>query len=377
MTEKKIILVAGARPNFMKLAPIVWELRKKRDEQSDSQISQIEYKIVHTEQHYDYEMSRVFFEELDIPEPDYSLGAGSGSHSEQTAKIMVEFDRVCTKEKPEVVVVVGDVNSTLACSVTAKKLGIKVAHVEAGLRSRDMSMPEEINRIVTDSIADYLFVTEKSGIENLKKEGRDEQSIFFVGNTMIDTLVRLLPKAEIKELGNLGIRELDGEYAVMTLHRPSNVDDRNTLGQILDALARISKDMPVIFPVHPRTRKNIEEFDQLKLINDSNIELLPPMPYVDFLKLLKGASLVLTDSGGLQEETTALNVPCFTIRENTERPVTIEEGTNTLVGTSKAGILAAYEEFKNGGGKSGRVPELWDGKAAQRIVTTLLSQTRK
>ncbi len=394
----------------MKVAPLVHQLRK-RDED-------VIWKLVHTGQHYDYEMSKVFFEELEIPEPDYFLGAGSGTHAEQTAHIMVEFEKVCRAEMPDVVVVVGDVNSTLACSVTAKKLNIKVAHVEAGLRSRDMTMPEEINRIVTDSISDYLFVTEKSGIENLKLEGRREQDIYFVGNVMIDTLVRLLPKAEIKELGDLGpsetcpprlpaggqasgrrvekqkrfhpstivptygaggvkIGELDGEYAVVTLHRPSNVDDRKTLGGILDALARISEDMPVIFPVHPRTRKNIEEFDQLKLINDSNIELLPPMPYVDFLKLWKYASLVLTDSGGLQEETTALGIPCFTIRENTERPVTIEEGTNTLVGTSKAGILAAYEEFKNGGGKSGRVPELWDGKAAQRIVTTLLSQTRK
>jgi len=373
------MLVAGARPNFMKLAPIVWELRKKRDEQSDPQISQVEYKIVHTEQHYDYEMSRVFFEELDIPEPDYSLGAGSGSHSEQTAKIMVEFDRVCSKEKPEVVVVVGDVNSTLACSVTAKKLGIKVAHVEAGLRSRDMSMPEEINRIVTDSIADYLFVTEKSGVENLRKEGRDESSILFVGNTMIDTLYYQLEKlknAADSEDHN-AMPKPASPYATVTLHRPSNVDNKATLQDIIEALVTISQDMPIIFPAHPRTIKSIERFGLYDIMDGYDIKVTDPLPYLDFLRLWRGADLVLTDSGGLQEETTALNVPCFTIRENTERPVTIEEGTNTLVGASKAGILSAYQKFENGGGKRGRVPELWDGKAAKRIVTALLSQSRK
>jgi UDP-N-acetylglucosamine 2-epimerase (non-hydrolysing) len=367
----KLLIVAGARPNFMKVAPLVHQLRKSDDD--------VIWKLVHTGQHYDYDMSKVFFEELEIPEPDYFLGAGSGTHAEQTAHIMVEFEKVCFHENPDVIVVVGDVNSTLACSVTAKKLNIKVAHVEAGLRSRDMTMPEEINRIVTDAIADYLFVTEKSGVDNLRHEGRREQDIYFVGNVMIDTLYYQLNK--LKDSKKSGNHEIDAKkknkpFAVVTLHRPSNVDDRNTLGGILDALAHISEDMPVIFPVHPRARKNIEEFDQLKLINDSNIELLPPMPYVDFMKLWKDASLVLTDSGGLQEETTALGIPCFTIRENTERPVTIEEGTNTLVGTSGDGILSAYEEFKNKGSKKGRVPQYWDGKAAQRILGVLMSQLR-
>ena len=390
----EMILVAGARPNFMKIAPIVRALRMHRDQRSEirgpsdpqiTQIAQIEYKIVHTGQHYDYEMSQTFFEELEIPEPDYFLESGSGSHAEQTAKVMVVFEKVCEEENPDVVVVVGDVNSTLACSVTAKKLNIKVAHVEAGLRSRDMTMPEEINRIVTDSISDYLFVTEKSGLENLKLEGRKDDDIFFVGNVMIDTLIRLLPKAEIKGLEpqlnrkekgiqrgkNLGIEGLKDNYAVVTLHRPSNVDKEATLRGILEALVQISEDMPVFFPVHPRTRKKLEEFDLFRLVKHSNIKLLHPMPYVSFLKLWKDSALVLTDSGGLQEETTVLGVPCFTIRENTERPITIEEGTNILVGTRKEGILSAYEEFRKNGGKKGRVPELWDGNAAERIVEIL------
>jgi UDP-N-acetylglucosamine 2-epimerase (non-hydrolysing) len=367
----KLLLVAGARPNFMKISPIVHQLRKNDDD--------VIWKLVHTGQHYDYEMSKVFFEEFEIPEPDYFLGAGSGTHAEQTAHIMVEFEKVCFRENPDVIVVVGDVNSTLACSVTAKKLNIKVAHVEAGLRSLDMTMPEEINRIVTDAIADYLFVTEKSGVDNLKREGRKEQDIYFVGNVMIDTLYYQLSK--LMDSKKSGKQEIDATknnkpFAVVTLHRPSNVDDRNNLGGILNALARISEDMPVIFPVHPRARKSIEEFGHLKLINDSNIELLPPMSYVDFMKLWKDASLVLTDSGGLQEETTALGIPCFTIRANTERPVTIEEGTNTLVGTTGDSILSAYEKFKSKGPKKGRVPQYWDGKAAQRILGLLMSQLR-
>lgn len=365
----KFLLVAGARPNFMKVAPLVHQLRKSDED--------ILWKLVHTGQHYDYEMSKVFFEELEIPEPDHFLGAGSGTHAEQTAHIMVEFEKVCFSENPDMIVVVGDVNSTLACSVTAKKSNIKVAHVEAGLRSHDMTMPEEINRIVTDAIADYLFVTEKSGFDNLRREGRREQDIYFVGNVMIDTLYYQLSK--LKDSNKPGNHEIDNKkknkpFAVVTLHRPSSVDNRNNLRGILGALVRISEDMPVIFPVHPRTMKNIEEFDQLRLINDSNIELVPPMSYVDFMKLWKSASLVLTDSGGLQEETTALGVPCFTIRGNTERPVTIEEGTNTLVGTSVDGILSAYEEFKNKGPKKGRIPQYWDGKAAQRILGVLMSQ---
>ena len=358
----KILLVAGARPNFVKVAPLVYRLR------SDSK--GIKWQIVHTGQHYDYEMSKVFFRELDIPEPDYFLGVGSGSHAEQTAKVMIEFEKVCIKKKPDVVVVVGDVNSTLACSVTAKKLNIKVAHVEAGLRSVDMSMPEEIIRIVTDSISDYLFVTEKSGVENLRKEGKDKQQIFFVGNIMIDTLYHSLKK--LKSLNFQNVKKSD--YAVITLHRPSNVDNKKTLKGILMAFNNISKDMEIYFPIHPRTENNLNNFDLSYLIKDSNIKVMPPMSYLEFLALWKDASLVFTDSGGLQEETTTLGVPCFTIRDNTERPITIEEGTNILVGTAKERIMEAYKKFKAGDRKNGRVPDLWDGKAAERIVEILSSQ---
>ena len=363
----KVLLIAGARPNFMKIAPLVHQLQANG--------AGFEWRFVHTGQHYDYELSKVFLEDLDIVEPHYFLGAGSGTHAEQTARIMMEFENVCLSEHPDVVVVVGDVNSTLACSVTAKKLLVKVAHVEAGLRSRDMTMPEEINRIVTDSIADYLFVTEKSGIKNLEKEGRDERSIFFVGNIMIDTLFYCLRKLHHRQIG--GATRLESQqateapYAVVTLHRPSNVDERQTLEGILEALREISKDMIVYFPIHPRTKKNIERFKLNRLLEDSNVNTSSSLPYLDFLHLWKDAALVLTDSGGLQEETTALGIPCFTIRDNTERPVTIDEGTNILVGTTGQGILAAYKRFKAGERKTGKIPELWDGKTAVRIVKVL------
>jgi len=358
----KIILVAGARPNFMKVAPLIWQLRQEHSSNSSAS-----WQLIHTGQHYDYEMSKVFFEELDIPEPDYFLGAGSGSHAEQTAKVMVEFEKVCLSERPDVVVVVGDVNSTLACSVTAKKLGIKIAHVEAGLRSNDMSMPEEINRIVTDSISDYLFVSEQSGIENLKREGKDVKQIFFVGNIMIDTLYHSLKK--LTHMQNQ--RKVNTPYAVATLHRPSNVDNKKKLKGILAALGKISKDMNIYFPIHPRTEKNREKFNLNYLFKDTHIKLVPPMSYFEFLTLWKDATLVLTDSGGIQEETTALGIPCFTIRENTERPITITEGTNTLVGTTEKRILKAYESFKNGEKKEGKTPELWNGKTAQKIIRVL------
>lgn len=355
----KLLVIAGARPNFMKVAPLIRELRNHN----------VLWRIVHTGQHYDDEMSNVFFETLDIPEPDYFLNVGSGTHAEQTSKIMLEFEKVCQDENPDVIVVVGDVNSTLACSITAKKLHIKVAHVEAGLRSGDLTMPEEINRIVTDSIADSLFVTEKSGIENLKKEGKKDHQIFFVGNIMIDNLFYSLKKVTTAQKRDY----IKSPYAVITLHRPSNVDDRKKLENILMALQEISQDMNVIFPIHPRTKKNIEMFSLSGLIN-TNINVTPPRDYIDFLTLWKDATLVLTDSGGIQEETTALGIPCFTIRENTERPVTVEEGTNTLVGTSRQGILNAYNEFKKGDKKTGKVPELWDGRAAKRIVDVLLQK---
>jgi len=353
----KILLVAGARPNFMKVAPLIHELQNKK---------RANWKLVHTGQHYDYDMSRVFFEDFDIPEPDYFLNVGSGSHAKQTSKIMTEFEKVCIADTPDIIVVVGDVNSTLACSITAKKLGIKVAHVEAGLRSRDMSMPEEINRIVTDSISDYLFVTERSGIKNLKREGKADNQIFFVGNIMIDTLYYCLEKINNKKVIRHAI-----PYAVVTLHRPSNVDNEDKLKGILIALREVSRDLDVYFPIHPRTEKNIKKFNLNYLFKDSNIKIIQPMSYLKFLALWKNAKIVFTDSGGIQEETTVLGIQCFTLRENTERPITIEEGTNILVGTEKETILNAYSNFKFGNVKHGRVPELWDGKAAKRIVNIL------
>jgi len=302
---------------------------------------------------------------------------GSGSHAVQTARIMTAFEEVCLKERPQLAAVVGDVNSTLACSITAKKLHIGVAHVEAGLRSGDMTMPEEVNRIVTDAISDYLFVSERSGVANLRKEGKDEASIFFVGNVMIDTLYFQLQKLTNVEAGatETAVPRPEQSYAVVTLHRPSNVDHREKLRDLILALAEISADMPVIFPVHPRTSKNIEEFGLTGVITKSNVSLVAPLSYMPFLGLWKDAALVLTDSGGLQEETTALGIPCFTIRENTERPVTVDEGTNILVGTDYDKIMAAYGRFKAGEIKSGRVPELWDGKTAERITRILVDRT--
>lgn len=365
--QMKLILVAGARPNFMKVAPIMRALRAR------GAAPGLEWRLVHTGQHYDHGMSKVFFEELEIPEPDYDLGCGSGSHAEQTAKVMVEFEKVCRREAPDVAVVVGDVNSTLACSVTARKLGTHVAHVEAGLRSRDWGMPEEINRVVTDAVADLLFVSERSGLENLAAEGRHD-GVHFVGNVMVDTLLHQLRRLEA---AGAGVRpsswEKSGDYAVVTLHRPSNVDDAGALRGLLEALAEISRAMPVAFPAHPRTRSRIVEFGLGGLLegDGARICLMDPLPYMSFLDIWKDAALVLTDSGGLQEETTALGVPCFTVRENTERPITIEQGTNVLVGTSKEGILGAWRRFRGGETKQGRVPELWDGRAAERIVDVL------
>ena len=358
-----LILVAGARPNFMKIAPIIRAIHQL------NQTNQINYKLVHTGQHYDYEMSQAFFEDLEIPQPDYFLGVGSDSHAVQTARVMMAFEEVCLREKPDAIVVVGDVNSTMACAIVAKKLGIRVAHVEAGLRSRDMSMPEEINRMVTDVLSDWLFVSERSGIANLREEGKPKSAIHFVGNVMIDTLYYQIK--EIEKHGEGGDRP-PGDYAVLTLHRPSNVDDVEKLHDIMRAIATIGEELPVYFPVHPRTQERMEANGVIGALKDKKVRLLPPLPYKAFLSLYKDAKLVMTDSGGLQEETTALGIPCFTIRENTERPITIDEGTNTLVGTTAKGILEAFEVFKNGKTKKGRIPEYWDGKAAERIVDILL-----
>ena len=345
----------------MKIAPLLYEITK--DQRG------VEWQLVHTGQHYDYKMSKVFFDDFDIPKPDHFLDVGSGSHAEQTAKIMLKFEKICLKEQPDIIIVVGDVNSTLACAITAKKLHIKVAHVEAGLRSGDESMPEEINRIVTDSISDYLFATEKSGINNLEKEGQAKEKIFYVGNIMIDTLHYGLEKLKTKPA-----KATASPYAVVTLHRPSNVDNKEKLKEILSALAEISKDIEIYFPVHPRTKEMLEKFKLDDLLKGTNIKVVPPMSYLEFLALWKDASLVLTDSGGIQEETTALGIPCFTIRDNTERPITIEEGTNVLVGTTSKGILEGYQDFKKGAGKTGKLPELWDGKAAGRIIKYLLAK---
>ena len=364
----KILNIAGARPNFMKVAPIYAEMKRRS--------SEFEPMIVHTGQHYDAAMSDSFFEDLRMPKPDVHLGVGSGSHAVQTAKIMTEFEPVVLEHKPDWVLVVGDVNSTIACALVCAKLGVKVAHVEAGLRSRDRSMPEEINRILTDSISDLLFTTSQDADENLLREGLAADKIRFVGNVMIDSLLEHLKIAESSTVrGDLGLVEL--EYAVLTLHRPSNVDDRDVFGGILDALLSVADRLPIVFPVHPRTRAKIEEFGFSDLIASSNIKLIEPLGYLDFMRLYSGARLVLTDSGGLQEETTVLGIPCLTLRNNTERPVTIEMGTNILVGTDPEKIREAASSVLDGEAKSGdkKIPPLWDGKAAVRICDELLGQT--
>ena len=367
----KIFLVAGARPNFMKISPIVRELRTKKE---SGDLEGFSWKIVHTGQHYDYEMSQVFFDELELPIPDYFLEAGSGSHAVQTAKIMMAFEKVCLEETPDLVVVVGDVNSTLACSIVAKKLPIRIAHVEAGLRSFDLSMPEEVNRVVTDSIADYLFATEQSAVENLKKEGKPEETIFFVGQVMIDNLLYQLELLEREDHSRLKTRVLKNQisdYIFLTLHRPSNVDSKETLSGIAASLNQISEERPILFPVHPRTKKMLDAFN-IEL-NDA-ISLLEPLGFRESLFLWKDASLVMTDSGGLQEETTALGIPCLTIRENTERPVTVETGTNTIAGNTREGILDTYRMIMENGKPDATVPPKWDGKAAERIVKILCEE---
>lgn len=377
----KFICVCGARPNFMKIAPIVDALRQTAGAQTT---------LVHTGQHYDRRMSKLFFEDLQIPEPDVNLQVGSGTHAEQTAEVMKRFEPVCLDVRPDWVIVVGDVNSTIACSLVAVKLGIKVAHVEAGLRSFDRAMPEEINRVLTDSISDLLFVTEPSALQNLRHEGVDEARVRFVGNVMIDTLLRSRKRADESDVlrtilpsqsktgspaaeGTGGLEE--GGYAVLTLHRPSNVDCAETFGSILDAIDEIGRDMPIIFPIHPRSRKNIETLGLGQRIESvRNLHLVDPLGYLDFLKLTSAAAIVLTDSGGIQEETTILGVPCLTLRENTERPITTTIGTNRLTGSSAKSILAAYKDVRENPSSSSQMPELWDGQAAQRIVECLMEQ---
>jgi UDP-N-acetylglucosamine 2-epimerase (non-hydrolysing) len=362
----KILNIVGARPNFMKIAPIVREMRRRE--------SDFLPLIVHTGQHYDAAMSDSFFADLDIPAPDFHLEVGSGSHAVQTARVMTAFEPVVVQEKPDWVLVVGDVNSTIACALVCSKLGIKVAHVEAGLRSRDRTMPEEINRILTDAISDLLLTTSPDADENLKREGIAAEKIKFVGNVMIDSLFYNLKKAEtsaVREDLNLNGKD----YAVLTLHRPSNVDSEETFDGLLDALFSISEKIPVIFPIHPRTRARIVEFGFIDAIQNSRIKMIEPLGYLDFMRLYSGSRLVLTDSGGLQEETTALGIPCLTLRENTERPVTIELGTNHLVGTNPEKIKqTAFDILENRfNSKDKKIPPLWDGRAAERICNQLRS----
>jgi UDP-N-acetylglucosamine 2-epimerase (non-hydrolysing) len=361
----KVLLIAGARPNFMKVAPIFAEMKRRAGEFAPM--------IVHTGQHYDAAMSDAFFDDLGMPKPDVHLGVGSGSHAVQTAKIMTEFEPVVLREKPDWVVVVGDVNSTIACALVCSKLGVKVAHVEAGLRSGDRTMPEEINRILTDAISDLLFTTSEGAGENLQREGVSKNKIRFVGNVMIDSLLdhlKLAERSTVRE--DLGVTS--GEYAVLTLHRPSNVDVIETFSGILSALLEISARLPIVFPVHPRTRGRIDEFGYGKLISNSSIKLIEPLGYLDFMRLYSGARLVLTDSGGLQEETTVLGIPCLTLRNNTERPVTVDLGTNELVGVDpKRIVTSAIRILENKKQAKKTIPPLWDGKAAGRICDELIA----
>ncbi len=364
----KILNIVGARPNFMKIAPLMDEYKRH------SIISPV---LVHTGQHYDEKMSDLFFRQLGIPEPDINLEIGSGSHAVQTAEIMKAFEPVVLEHKPDAVLVVGDVNSTIACGLVSVKLGAKLIHVEAGLRSGDRSMPEEVNRVLTDSISDMLFCTEQSGVDNLIREGIAQEKIHLVGHVMIDTLLKNLERAKesriISQLQEEGCLNGTDGYAMLTLHRPSNVDDPATFSRILDALEVVQKDMPILFPIHPRTRKNLAALGlEERMVSLANIHLMDPIGYLDFLKLNSCAEVVFTDSGGIQEETTVLKVPCITLRENTERPITAEIGSNQIVGTDPGRILAAYRNAVSGQWREPQIPPLWDGKAAERITDILL-----
>ncbi len=362
--EKRIFLIVGARPNFMKLAPLWRELKKYR---------QFEPVIVHTGQHYDYEMSKVFFEDLNLPEPDFYLGVGSNTHAKQTAEIMVKLEELFFKERPDLTVVFGDVNSTLATALVTSKLHIPLAHVEAGLRSFRNTMPEEINRKVTDVLSDLLFATDEIAVKNLKNEGISEEKIFLVGNIMIDSLMETLSRIENLEekiLKNFGLKK--GNYALVTLHRPINVDNREKLTELVETLEDIAERMELIFPVHPRTRKNMENWG----LKFNKVRGTSPLTYREFVILEKNAHLVLTDSGGVQEETTVLGVPCLTIRPETERPMTELVGTNTVVGNNKEKILRFVELILTGKYKKGGIPPLWDGKTAERIVSILREKFR-
>ena len=371
MKKIKIVSIIGARPNFMKIASILSEMDKFHKD--------IDHKLIHTGQHYDYNMNKIFFNQLSIPKPDIFLGVGSGLHGEQTGKILIEIEKILLKERPKIVIVVGDVNSTLASTLAAKKLNIQVAHIEAGLRSYDIGMPEEINRKVTDILSDYLFTTCKDGNTNLLKEGISRDKIFFVGNVMIDTLVKYLPIAKLKK--TIFDNILSSNYLVVTLHRPSNVDVKKRLANIIDTCYSISKKIPIIFPMHPRTEKNLNKykltgklkrFDPKETILRNCIYITESLGYLDFIKLYSNSNGIITDSGGIQEETTYMGIPCLTLRENTERPITITQGTNKLV--NEMNLFNKAIALVNGKKIKYKIPELWDGKAGSRIVSTLMDK---
>jgi UDP-N-acetylglucosamine 2-epimerase (non-hydrolysing) len=369
-TPMRILTVVGARPNFVKVAPLLDEMGRQPE---------MEAILVHTGQHCDYEMSMAFFEDLQIPAPHLNLGVGSGTAVTQTAEIMLRLERVMEETQPDVVLVVGDVTSTLSAALTAAKMGRPVAHVEAGLRSFDRSMPEELNRVLTDAISDFLFVTEPSGVENLLREGRPAERIYLVGNVMIDALKRFLPRAKSRPMPlEFHARDefhdrVKSPYGLITLHRPSTVDNLATFRGIWAALEVIAKEVPLIFPAHPRTQGRMVEcgFHGSRQGESSGIRVVPPMSYLQFLKLQSEATLMITDSGGVQEETTAMGIPCLTVRENTERPITLTEGTNLLVGLDGRRLVEEARKVLRGKGKKGRIPKLWDGRASARIVQTL------
>lgn len=357
MNKKKIIHIVGARPNFMKAAPVYFAIKER---------GVFEQLLVHTGQHYDEKMSDIFFRQLGMPEPDINLEVGSASHAVMTARIMIAFEEVILTEKPDLVLVYGDVNSTIACTMVAAKLGVKVGHVEAGLRSFDRSMPEELNRMLTDAISDIFFTTSPDADDLLLQTGADPKTIFFVGNGMIDTLVRLLPKAQKPELPEL--EKLNkGNFALVTLHRPSNVDAEDALSSIITVLRELAKSMPVVFPIHPRTEKKIQEME----LDTGKVQLIPPQGYLEFLWLQSNAKLVLTDSGGVQEETTYLQIPCLTLRENTERPITITEGSNVLVGRDFDLLQSTLDDILQGRFKKSKIPDKWDGQAGNRTALVL------
>ncbi|MCA1907048.1 MAG: UDP-N-acetylglucosamine 2-epimerase (non-hydrolyzing) [Magnetospirillum sp.] len=357
---KTILSIVGARPNFMKIGPVIAALKAVG----------MAAPLVHTGQHYDEAMNDRIFQDLRLPQPDVNLGVGSGSHAEQTAEIMLRFEPVLDRLRPDALLVVGDVNSTIACALVAAKKNVKVIHVEAGLRSFDRTMPEEINRVLTDQLSDLLFTTERSAAANLMREGIDPVRIHFVGNVMIDTLLANMELA-VPAMTTVG---LPGGYAVVTLHRPSNVDEPKVLERLLACLIEVAAAVPVVFPMHPRTRARIDAAGLLPRVEAAGIKLLPPLSYLEMLGLMRTARLVVTDSGGLQEEATALGIPCLTVRENTERPITITEGTNTLVGTEPSTIMAAFQDILNTGGKAGLRPEFWDGRAGERIAQVLMRE---